>query len=105
MKFLPAEVNVLGKKYEIIYCDNPIDVDIAGRKSLFGSTDFWERKIRVYSKQTGEDMVDTVIHEILHIIDNDLNIRWNESDSEDSITLLALGLADVLMRNNWLCEI
>ncbi len=102
MKFLPAEVNVLGEKYEIIYSDDIADV--MGFNLPSNSNDFSEKKIKIYSKQVDEDIVKDIIRKVLYIINDDLNIGLSDNDGS-TITLLVFGLTDVLLHNDWLREV
>lgn len=101
---LPEEVNVLGKRYSIIYVDNPAEVDILRRKSLWGQIDYWTRTIRVYTHDLPvEDTWHTILHEVIHAIVTALKIKTLQGDDEEDVTdLLALALADVFIRNDWL---
>jgi hypothetical protein len=100
----PDSVNILGIEYSITYCDNPSDVDRNKRDSLWGQIDYWERKIRIYeNERTPEDILQTLLHEIIHGIDTALHMNLEEAgDLEDRVDLLALALADVLIRNKWI---
>ena len=102
MKFLPAEVYVLGEKYEIIYSDDIADV--MGFNLPSNSNDFSEKKIKIYSKQVDEDIVKDIIRKVLYIINDDLNIGLSDNDGS-TITLLVFGLTDVLLHNDWLREV
>lgn len=94
----PTTVNVLGKTYKIKYVDNPADVDLYRRKSLWGQIDYWTRTIRIYDKdRTSEDVFETLIHEITHGIAEPFKLELEE----ETVALLSIGLADVLIRNNW----
>lgn len=100
----PKKVNILGVEYQIIYVDNPAEVDRNKRESLWGQVDYWERKIRVYDNgRPKEDVFQTVLHEIIHAIDEALHLDIAESeDGHNNIDLLALALTDVMFRNGWL---
>ena len=106
MKKRPDKVNILGKEYTIKYFDKPSEVDRNGRKSVWGQVDFWERQIRVYdNKTTLQDLWDTIIHEILHALIEELNLDKNclnndRKKEEELVGLLAMGLIDVLFRND-----
>ena len=98
----PTEVNVLGKVYVIEYKDNPIDVDKDKRESLWGQVDLWAHIIRVYDKGFPNGQVwDTIIHEVLHIINAELNIGKQESNDENTVGLMAMALSDTFIRNGW----
>ena len=100
----PDNVNILGRNFAVEYVDNPSDVDSEHRKSLWGQYDSWAGVIRIYTGVGDDEIFDTLLHETLHGIINRLKIKTIESapDYEDVVSLLALGLADVLVRNGWL---
>jgi hypothetical protein len=99
--FKPDSVNILGKHYEIKYCDNPADVDIYKRESLWGQIDFWTRTIRIYdSGRKDGDIADTVFHEVLHGIVTQLDIEIE--NEETAVRLIGMALSDVFIRNGWL---
>jgi len=96
----PASVNVLGKEYSISYVDSVIEVDMYHREALWGQIDYWTRSIRVYvGRRCEADILDTLLHEVLHAILEDLNL--DKKVDHDSHSLIAMALADVLMRNGW----
>jgi hypothetical protein len=100
----PDRVNICGIDYTITYVDKPSDVDIYKRKSLWGQIDFWTRSIRIYdNRTTDEDVLQTLLHEVLHGIANDLRLDILDSDdAHDELDVLALALTDVFIRNNWI---
>jgi hypothetical protein len=100
----PTSVNVLGHQYKIIYTDNPSDVDMYKRESLFGQVDFWTRTIRVFAKDRKEsDILETLLHEILHAIESDLKLECFKSErGHDELDIVANALSDVLLRNGWI---
>jgi hypothetical protein len=95
-------VNILGKRYSIEYVDRPSDVDLFRRESLWGQIDYWTRTIRVYDGgRTADDILETIMHEVVHGILGELRMtEWN--NNEDNVSLLGIGLADVLTRNGWI---
>lgn len=99
----PQTVNILGKPYTITYVDNPAEVDLYRRQALWGQIDYWTRTIRVYDNQrTAADVWETILHEVLHGIASELDIKALKGDDcEHIIGLLALALADVFLRNGW----
>ncbi len=105
---LPNRVNILGVEHKIEYVDNPAEVDIWKRSSLWGQIDHWTRTIRVYKNSRPDpDVWETVWHEILHGISNSLKIKVNGGslhDAEEAIDLLSLAITDVLFRNGWIRE-
>lgn len=103
MSLKPTEVNILGKTYIIEYKDSSIDVDMNKRESLWGQVDFWTHIIRIYDKGVPDGQVwDTIIHEVLHVINTELHIGKQESNEENTVGLIAMALSDVLIRNGWL---
>ena len=99
----PEKVNVLGIEYRIEYVDNPAEVDIYKRRSLWGQVDFWTRTIRVYANERPEeDIWQTIIHEVLHAISEELNLVLKKEEYHDDLGILALALTDTFVRNGWL---
>jgi hypothetical protein len=103
----PTTVNILGKEYQIFYVDNPAEVDIYKRESLWGQIDYWTRTIRIYDNGSQDgDIWHNLWHEILHGIIDALHITDISSlgkDKENEIVdLLALGIMDVISRNYWM---
>ena len=102
----PDSVNILGKIYQITYCDKPSDVDIFRRESIWGQVDYWTHTIRIYNgAEYSESVIHTLLHEILHVITWELDIKSIDSkddDGHDQLDRLALALADFLNRNKWL---
>ncbi|MFA5151031.1 MAG: hypothetical protein WC554_00580 [Clostridia bacterium] len=100
--FKPNKVNILGKEYSIEYCDNPADVDIHKRESLWGQCDLWTRTIKVYDNGRKDgDILETIMHEVVHAIAEELKIK-QITESEETVELLGIGLADTLARNGWI---
>lgn len=100
--FKPNKINILGKEYSIEYCDNPANVDIHKRDALWGQVDYWTRTIRVYDNgRKNGDILETIMHEMIHAIVQDLNIKVI-IDNEDVIELLGLAIGDTLSRNGWI---
>lgn len=100
----PKKVNILGKEYSITYVKNPVNVDMQKRTSLWGQIDYWKREIRVYDNgRKIHDVWDTIIHEILHGIDEELHLElFNNEAGEILNERLSMALADVLFRNNFI---
>ena len=103
MEYKPSKVNILGIEYNIIYCDKPSEVDVFKRNSLWGQIDYWTNTIRIYDNQTSkEQILHTLIHEILHGISGQLKLELNKDERHDELDILALSLADVFVRNGWI---
>ena len=98
---LPNEINILGIPYKIIYVDNPSEVDIFKRESLWGQIDYWTRTIRIYKKdQPIQDVWHTIIHEIFHGIEEHLKLKcFSEQKGHDELDIMALAFTDTLFRN------
>ena len=105
----PDSINILGRKYKILYCDKPSDVDILKRESLLGQIDYLTRTIRIFDNgRSLNDIWETIIHEALHGIGEALKLdildKGSVSDQckHDELDILALALNDFLVRNNLL---
>ena len=100
----PTQVNILGKEYQIAYCDNPANVDMYHRESLWGQIDFWTQTIRIYDNdRPGEAIIEALLHEILHGIHTELRMKCFDDDAGHvTLSLIAMALADVFTRNGWL---
>ena len=100
----PKRINILGVQYQVIYFDNPAEVDSERRKALWGQVDYWTRTIKVYDNgRPTTDIWKTIIHEIIHAIGAATHRdEFNSACDEDAIDCLALGLMDVFTRNRWL---
>ncbi len=105
-KYKPKSIVILGRKYKITYHNNPANVDAEKRSSLWGQIDYWTRRIRIYDN--GRDKVDifeTILHEILHGLANDLNLKSLDSQDKEKhndLDRLAVALTDTLFRNGFL---
>ncbi len=103
----PKSVTILGRPYSITYVDKPSEVDIFKRESCFGQVDFWTNTIRIYDNNRGdEDIFHTLLHEILHALAEGLKLKYlkdcNTQENHDLLELVAIGLADTLIRNEWI---
>jgi len=97
MKF-PKEIKILGIPYKVKYCNNPSNVDIHKRESLWGQIDFWTKTIRIYGDDCYESMWQTIWHEIIHGIIYTLKIKFNDDrDEEEVVDLLATGINDIIL--------
>ena len=105
IKKLPKEIEIFSIKYAISYFNNPSEVDSNKRNPLLGETDFWNRTIRIYCQdRTLEDIFTTLLHEILHLLDGEMEMGLfeNTGAEEERINRLAVSLFDTFYRNNWL---
>jgi predicted metal-dependent peptidase len=99
-KCFPKSIQLFHSKYKITYCKNASEVDIHNRESLFGQVDFWTKTIRIFinGREIG-DIKQTLIHEVLHAIKNELKINFKDDKEEDIIDRMATGMADFLRQN------
>lgn len=100
----PNSINILGRECDIIYKDNPAEVDVFKRESCFGQYDPWTRTIRIYDNGRKEsDILQTLFHEILHVLSMDLKIKcFDSEEGHEDLDRVALAITDLLFRNNWL---
>jgi hypothetical protein len=99
----PSSVNILGIVYTIEYTDKPSEVDVFKREALWGQIDYWTHTIRLYDNNLSEnDVLQNLLHEILHGISNALKLELNKSERHDELDLLAMALMDTFTRNGWL---
>lgn len=107
MTGFPETVKIFDVVYKIEYVDNPSEVDIYKRESLWGQVDYWTRTIRIYKNNCqASDVWQTLWHEILHAISEKLDITMRETgklrNNEEVIDLLATGINCVLQDNGWM---
>ncbi len=103
MDDLPTQIKLFDVVYQIEYVDNPSDVDMFKRDSLWGQLDYWTRTIRVYKNdRQRSDIWQTIWHELLHAICTKLIIETEQgklNNNEKVIDLLATGINSILMNN------
>lgn len=101
MKFsdLPKQLKIFDTTYKIIYVDNPAEVDINKRESLWGQIDFWTRTIRIYkNNRSPEDIWQVIWHEVLHGICQKMELHDLMVD-EKKINALATGINSIIVDN------
>lgn len=99
----PDRVNILGIEYSILYVNPPPEVDVFKRQSLWGQIDYWTRTIRIYENdRKSEDIFQTIIHEVIHGISEELKLVLMLPEHHDDLDILSIALADVLFRNGWI---
>ena len=105
----PEKINILGHEYQIIYCDNPADVDLNKRESKWGEVDYWTRKIRIYDNGRSIDGIwQTIIHEVLHVIGESLKLECldkgydTDTRKHEELDMIAMALTDILFRNDFI---
>ena len=95
---IPKKVKVNGIVYDIKLVTNRED-EIHEVK-YYGSVNFDKNLITLYSDRKDENIFRTLMHEIIHIINEDLKMGL----IEDNIRRLATGLYQSLKENNLLKE-
>lgn len=78
----PGEIVILGKPYKIQYMD---DINMQG---MIGSAKRTKQAINISTEQAKEMAEETLLHEVVHIIDGELILGL----SEETVTRLAVGL-------------
>lgn len=106
----PQSVNILGAVYAIEYVKEPMVEDEDNTRVSIGHISYVDRKILVYDRNRGlSDLWDTILHEVVHGIVEEMFIRAFEPDEthkhdgkHDDLGRLANGLSDTLIRNGWI---
>lgn len=97
---LPKKINILGFTYKIELVDSCTEIIVGGR-ACFGSCDFIEQTIRIAKDQDYQQMVQTLLHEIIHAIDYIMSGNEGTQLEEKQTDLIATGLASVIFGTNW----
>lgn len=65
-------------EYDIIH----YDFDLSGiiDEKLYGFVDFENKKIYISTKQSKTDMIDTLVHELLHVVEDKLCEKVDEDN-------------------------
>jgi hypothetical protein len=97
---IPEEVVILGNHYKVIKCEDMLDVDPRNRTTMFGNIDLYTRTIRllVNEDRTEFDTFQTLLHEMIHGIANELSLGMDEATTD----ILATVLLDTFMRNGFI---
>lgn len=85
----PKRVKVIGKTYTIDYLDKIDDED------NLGEHDFTKQRILIRKEQHFEALRDTVMHEVMHAIDEQMSLSLKESQ----VHALASGLLQLIREN------
>ena len=84
MKKKSETISILGKPYSIRWTDDTL----TGGGAIMGAANRTEQTI-VLNKQVGRDqMRDTLMHEVIHIISGELSLEL----AEETVSRLAVGL-------------
>lgn len=86
----PSSVRIIGKTYKVLYASGkPLDDD------NLGELDHDKQRIHVRTGQPLEQEQDTLLHEVVHGIDHEMNLNM----SEKQVRGLATGMLAVLKDN------
>lgn len=96
-RHLPKKIKIGYSVYKLRHVVKKLDIDKAKRKGRnvdMGECDFSAQTLRVFGKQGSDEFANTVLHEILHAINEVHKIRFkNERLEEEYVTRYA----DVLL--------
>jgi len=94
----PRIINILGKKYKLIFIDGILKYGEDEDEPTYatGDTDSTNKVIRISTAVAKEEQYDTLIHEILHAIDDELVLKI----PHDTLHRISTSLTDTLLRNN-----
>lgn len=92
------KVNVCGISYRVLYFNDIKAVDVNGKENLFGQAVHENREIRLcIGDRSPQDIFETFVHEIVHCIEANLDIRALRR--ERVVVPLSMALADTFVRN------
>lgn len=107
---LPKKLNIMGKIYKVQYVHDMVQVDVDKRCALWGQVDYYSRTIRIWKgnkkwPRQKADMLETLLHEIIHALlqDNKLVmnlIKLEDKNKEEFVDNMANLLSDTLLRND-----
>lgn len=100
---LPDKIKILDIIYDMKYMQNASEVDAEHRQALAGQIDYWTSIIRILKdKKTDRDMWNTIWHECLHGMIEQMKIDIPKETEEKIIQQLATGINSILYDNfNW----
>lgn len=95
-------LNIVGKKYTLTFMKSVLkyketDPD-TGKETIsyaYGDCNSVMKKIRICDEVSKEEKFDTLVHEMLHALDDELGLEM----THEQVRLLATNLADTLVRN------
>ena len=87
------QIKILGKPYKITWYDDDSPAD-DGR---IGYTDTRVGRMYIHGTMTGEQSFETIIHEVVHVLNLGLDIDLNESD----INRISTGITAFLLDNEF----
>lgn len=84
---LPTQLVLFGQEWTIVLAQT-----LAAVKNEYGYTDFWAKEISINAGLSPEQQWATLIHEVLHVIDDALSLNF----SEETVRRLDAGLWEFL---------
>ena len=99
---LPSKVKILGFTYNIIYTKDKNLLALDHAISL-GLANYRQQEITIDLGLPYEQIIQTLIHEIIHVIEHATVNQMNEYKpmSEFQTDIIATGLASILFNNNF----
>lgn len=89
MRNAPQSIQVLGKTYAVEFVDKVDD------KDSFGEHEMSTQKIKIKNEQHHESSRETLLHEVIHAVEEQLDLGMKEKQVHG----LAVGLFQVLREN------
>ena len=100
---LPDEVIIIGVPYKVHYFLNLSEVDSDGKEELFGQFDPVACEIRLFSGRPKEAVFATLLHEVMHALEDRLNMEvFTNDEPHYKMDSMMYAFADVFIRNGWL---
>jgi Zn-dependent peptidase ImmA (M78 family) len=88
------KLNILGKKVRIFWSKDTSKNPLL-RSNAVGLTHKSHAEIYIAVNQSKDQVKDTLLHEVIHVIDRDLELKFDE----DQVHRLACGLYQTLKEN------
>lgn len=93
----------VGSWYDVEIKELPTDVDVQGRKAIFGQIDTWDQVCRLYHLPKRDAIRKSLLHEVMHLIVDFM--RSNKFDPPDAeIDQMSELWYDFLDRNKLIVE-
>jgi len=98
---LPKMVTIFSKEFSITYVEEFSEVDRAKEESLYGQVDYRTNSIRIYKPKdySLENTWHILLHEIVHIIKDNMNVDFQQDEEERIIDNFALGFMHLCFAN------
>jgi hypothetical protein len=88
----PDHVIIMGRRYSVLYVPEP---KAEGGESSIGYVDPLKQEIRIWDGCCVQRELDVLLHEIIHVLSDDLCLGMEEN----AVHALGVALADTLIRN------